>query len=153
MLLFNLNLDHVGWVLNDLVDIRLMRTPDLAHDTLSKIGEASNEPPLIERAIPKAGGYGVQWDHAINSVDRPCNEEDNEEMVSVPESLIIRSTRLFDGCEEHSHDRDGQNVTCPARARQKVKLDKAQKACVVLRRELRNIVQMRDSVDPGEEHQ
>lgn len=140
MLLLDLNLDHIGWVLDDLVDIRLVRTPNLAHDTLSKICEASNKPPLIERTITKAGRYRVKWDHAVNSVNGPCEEEDDKEMVDIPKPFKVRAAGLFDGSEEYCHNRDSQNVTRPARARQEVELNKTEKAGMVLRRELRDIV-------------
>lgn len=51
----------------------------------------------VERTVRRPVGL----DHAEHAVQLPVDEEDDEEMVGVPEPLEVRTTTLLDGEPDH----------------------------------------------------
>jgi hypothetical protein len=99
VLLLDLNLANVAGVLNDLGDVCLVSSTDLTRNTLTEVCESTVHPVLPEDTDTIAKGRKVGLDHAEGTVDGPEDEEDDEEVVSVPEALKVGSSRLLCGCE------------------------------------------------------
>jgi hypothetical protein len=82
-------------MLNNFRDICLVPTPDFTRNSLGQISEATDKPILIEDAHSIAVRRAVRLDHAELSMDRPEDEENDEHMMSIPESLKISTSLLF----------------------------------------------------------
>jgi hypothetical protein len=82
---------------------------------------------------------------------RPENEEDNEEVVQVPESFKVRTTRLLDRCCEDHHQCCEHDIASPARTSGEVGKKEAFEAELVLCGELGKVIPMGYSMNPGKE--
>lgn len=121
MFFLDLHFHHIAWVLDDLGDIRLVSSSDLAGNPLSQIRKSSIHPVLPEDTDTVAERRKIGFDHAESTMDGPEYEEDDEKMMRVPESLELGSSRLF-GCR-HCHCREGNqhNVSGPSGAGCKIR--------------------------------
>ena len=154
--LLDLDLAHVGRVLDDLGDVRLVLAADLAGDALGEIGEAAVHPVLPEHADglgadADAEGRKVRLDHAEGAVDRPEEEEDDEHVVRVPEALVVCAARLLDRGDHHARQRDQHDVASPTRAGDEVGQKPAVDAEVVLGCDLGKVVPVGNGVHPRPE--
>jgi hypothetical protein len=152
VLFLDLNFADVARMLNDLGNIRLVSSSDLTRNTLGQVRESTVHPVLPEDTDTVAEGRKVGRDHAEGSMNRPEEEENNEEMMGVPEAFEVCATRLLRSCQCNSHQREQHNITAPAGASSKVGQDEAHEPEVVRCREPSQIVPMRNCVDPGEEY-
>ena len=96
MLLLDLYFDDVRWMLNDFADVGLVATTNLPHDTFCQVDKTTPHPVLIEDTSTETEWSVVSLDHAESSVDRPEDEEDDKEVMGVPESLVVFTARLLD---------------------------------------------------------
>jgi len=101
--LLDLDLADVARVLHHFTDICNVPTPDFAHDALSEIDESAVHPPLVEDARSSTKGRRVGFDHTECAMYGPEDEENDEEMVKVPESFKVRTTRLLERCGKDDH--------------------------------------------------
>lgn len=85
-------------------------------------------------------------------MDGPEDEEDDEHVVGVPESLVVGSSRLLNRSEDHAHERNQHNVSSPAGAGGEVGKQPAIDSQVVLNGHLRKVVPVSNGVSPGEKH-
>lgn len=143
-------------MLDDLGDVRLVSAADLAGDAFGQVDEAAVYPVLPEDADGggadgDAEGRRVGLDHAEGAVDGPEDEEDDEHVVRVPEALVVGAPRLLDRRQHHAHERHEHDVAAPPGPGRQVGGEKSIEAEVVLGRDLREVVPVRDGVDPGEE--
>lgn len=143
-------------MLDDLGDVRLVSSADLARDALGQVDKAAVYPVLPEdayggRADGDAEGRRVGLDHAEGAVDGPEDKEHDEHVVRVPEALVVGAPRLLDRRQHHAHERHEHDVPAPPGTRRQVGGEKSVEAEVVLGRDLREVVPVRDGVDPGEE--
>ncbi|KAK5630382.1 hypothetical protein RRF57_006097 [Xylaria bambusicola] len=109
VLLLDLDLADVAGVLDDLGDVRLMAAAHLSRDALCEVDEATVHPILPENADGRRADRDTErrrvWlDHAEGAMDRPEQEEDDEHVVRVPETLVVSPTGLLDRCEHHAHE-------------------------------------------------
>ena len=148
MLFLDLNLAHIARVLNDLRDVRLVSSSDFARNTLSQIRKSAIHPVLPEDANAITERCEVGLDHAESAVDRPEDEEDNEQVVGVPEAFEVCSSRLLCCRECYGHQGKQHDISTPARACCEVGKDEAHESQVVAGRESCEIVPVRDSVHP-----
>lgn len=81
----------------------------------------------------------------------PEKEEDHKHVMSVPEALIVSTSRLFDRGDDHSHERSQHDVSSPARTRHKVGQQPSVDAQVILGGDLSKVDPMGNRVDPREE--
>lgn len=102
VLLLDLDLANIARVLNDFRDVRLVSSSNFTCNSFGQICETSIHPVFPEDTDSIAERRKVRLDHAEGAVDRPENEEDDEEMVCVPKALKVGSSWLF--C---SRKRDG----------------------------------------------
>lgn len=138
-------------MLDDLRHVRSVAATHLPRKPLRQIDEPTEHPVLPENTDSRAKGRDIWSHHAEGTVDGPEDEEQDEEVVGVPESFVVGATRLLHGGQDHGGDDNDEDVAAPARTGLEVELRKALESNVVLRRELGNIVQMGDGVQPGEE--
>lgn len=138
-------------MLNNFADEGLVSAPNLAKDTFQKIEESAIHPIGPEDPGSVTKGRDVRLDHAEGAVNGPENEENNEEMMQVPESLKIGTTWFFNRRCEDDHQRCEHDVARPAGPSCKIGSEKAFEALFILRGELSKIVPVSNGVDPGEE--
>ena len=103
MLLLNLQLHDVAGVLDDFRDVRLVSSADFPHHSLDQVDEPAPHPVLVEDARTKAERLCICLDHAESSMDGPENEEDDEEVMGVPESLKVDTLESVHRCDDHGH--------------------------------------------------
>jgi hypothetical protein len=151
VLLLDLDFAHIAGMLNDLGNVRLVPSTDLARDALSQVCESTIHPVLPEDTNAVAVWRKIGLDHAESAMDGPEDEEDNEEMVRVPEALKVCPSRLLCCCQRNRHQCEEHDVSTPAGACCKVGKNKAHEPEVVGGRESGKVVPMRDGVDPGKE--
>jgi hypothetical protein len=152
VLLLDLDLANVAGMLNNLRDVRLVSSSNLAGDTLSQVRESTVHPVLPEDTNAVAERRKVGRDHAEGAVDRPEEEEDNEKVMGVPEALKVLPACLLRRCERNRHQSNQHNVAAPSRAGSKVGQDETHEPEVVRCGELGQVVPMCDCVNPGEEY-
>ena len=111
VLFLDLDLADVAGMLDDFGDVCPVPSSDLASNTLGKIGKTADQPVLVEDAHAIAEWCSVILDHAELSVYGPEDEEDNEHVVSVPEALVIRTSRLLYRCHDHCHECHQHDIT------------------------------------------
>ena len=128
-----------------------MSSPDFTRDTLSEVRKSTVHPVLPEDTDTVAERRKVGLNHAKGSVDGPEDEEDNEEVVHVPEAFKVCATSLFRCRECDGHQTDQHDITTPTGTSSKVGEDEAHESEVVDGREPGKIVPMGNGVDPGEE--
>jgi hypothetical protein len=139
-------------MLNDLGNVRLVSSTDLTGDTLGQVCKPTVHPVLPEDTNTVAERRKVGRDHAKGAVNGPEKEENDEEVVRVPEALEVCATCFLRRCERDGHERDQHDVTAPARTSRKVGKDEAHESQVVRCGESCQVVPMGDRVNPGEEY-
>lgn len=97
MLFLNLYLHNITWVLNDLRDEGLMSTAHLSEHSLDQIYESTIHPVKPKHAGPRAERCRICLDHAKRSMDRPEDEEYDEQMMREPESFVVAFLESFEG--------------------------------------------------------
>jgi hypothetical protein len=151
VLLLDLNLANVAGMLNDLGDVRLVASTDFTRNALTEVGESTVHPVLPENTNAIAEGRKIGLDHAEGTVNGPEDEEDDEEVMRVPEALKVSSACVLGGCECNCVQSDEHDISTPARSSRKVGQDEAHESKVVTGRESREVVPMGNGVEPGEE--
>lgn len=135
-------------MLNHLGDDGFVPPSYLSSYPLSEVDGTSVDPVLVKDANPRAERRKVGRDHAPDPMHRPEHEKGDEEVVRVPESLVVRPTRLFNRSENHGHQADEHDPPRPCWTGQKAGFEESNKTLVVLGRELGDVVEMRDCVNP-----
>lgn len=148
--LVNLNFNHVAWMLYDLRHERLVSSSDLSKNALEEVHKAAIHPVFPEDAGAEAERCGVGLDHAESAMNRPEEEEDDEEVMDAPETLVVCPPRLVDRGEKHGHEGEEHDVARPARASHEVGLEEANEAQFLLCSELSKVVPVSYCMDPGE---
>ena len=97
VLLLDLDLDDVARVLDDLGNKRFVPPPDLAHDPFQQIHKTACHPIFPENANTIAERLEIGLNHTERSMDRPENEENDEKVMRVPESLELGPSGLLHG--------------------------------------------------------
>lgn len=156
VLLLDLDLANIAGVLNNLGNVRLVASTNLTSNTLSQVDETAVHPVLPKHTDGRSANAGAErskvgLNHAEGTVDGPEEEEDDEHVVSVPESLIIGTAGLLDRGEDHTHERDQHDIASPAGSGDKVGQQPAVDSEVVLGGDLSKVVPVGNSVDPREE--
>lgn len=133
-----------------------MASSDFTGNSLRQVDETSIHPVLPKHtngrgSDARAKGRHVGLDHAVGSVDGPEDEEDDEHVVRVPESLVVGASGLLNRGEDHAHEGNQHHVSSPARARGKVGKQPAVDSKVVLGRHLGKVVPVGNGVHPREE--
>jgi hypothetical protein len=103
MLLLDLNLANIARMLNDFRYVCLVSSSNFAGNALAKVRESTIHPVLPEDTDSIAEGRKIRFDHAEGAVNGPKDEEDDEQMVGVPEALEVGSSCLFSGSEGDCH--------------------------------------------------
>lgn len=103
VLLLDLDFYYVAWMLNDLRNIGFVPAAHLAGNAFGQIYEASSHPILPKYSYTGTKRRKVCFNHAERSVDGPENEENNKQVVSVPEAFEVCATGLLDGSEHNGH--------------------------------------------------
>lgn len=157
VLLLYLDLADVAGVLDDLCDVGPVTATDFTGDALGEVAEAAVHPVLPENADGRgtdadAKGGDVGLDHAKGAVDGPEEEEDDEHVVGVPEALVVGTSRLLNRGDNHAHESNQHNISCPSRPRHKVGKQPTVNAEIMLDRHLSKVVPMGNSVNPGPEN-
>jgi hypothetical protein len=125
VLLLDLNFADVARMLNDLGNVRLVSSSDLTRDALGQVRESTVHPVLPEDTDTIAEGRKIRRNHAEGAMDGPEEEENDEEVVRVPEALEVCATCLLRRCERDRHERDQHNVAAPSGTSGKVGKDEA----------------------------
>lgn len=128
-----------------------MAAPNLPRCALCKVRESSIHPVLPKDTDAIAERCKVRLNHAKRSVDRPENEEDDEQMVRIPEAFELRATMFLSSRPAHGRQRDEHNVAAPSGARGEIGDEEADEAEAVDLGEDPEISPMGDGVEPGEE--
>ena len=98
--LLDLNLEHVAGVLDDFRDVSLVLPTHFTCYSFHQVDVAAIHPVLPEDADGGSTKTDTEWcgvwlNHAERSVDRPEYEEDDEEVVGVPEAFEVSSSVLL----------------------------------------------------------
>ena len=137
-------------MLDDLGHVRLVTPTNLTRCPLSKIGESTVHPVLPENTDAVAKRRKIRLDHTKGSVDGPENEEDDEQVVRVPESFELSSSRFLGCCPGHGGQGDQHDISTPSRPSSKVGDEESDEAELVDLGEYPQIPPMRNGVQPGE---
>ena len=149
--LLDLDLADIAGVVNNLRDVGFVASAHFTRNALSKVGESTIHPVLPEDTDAVAEGRKVGLDHAESTVDGPENKEDDEHVMSVPEALKVRATRLLSSCNGNGHQREQHDVSTPSRSCSEVGEDETHESEFVECGEAGEVVPMRNGVNPGEE--
>lgn len=122
MLFHDLDFDDVGRVLNDLGDVGSVLSTDFTPGTFCEVAQSTGHPKLPENSNRGTEGSTVGLDHAERSVERPEEEEHHEQVVSVPETLEVGTTRSLQCGSSHCHQASQHDVSGPTRAGGEVSL-------------------------------
>lgn len=120
MLLLDLNLANVARMLNDLGDVRLVSSTYFAGNAFSQVGKSTVHPVLPEDTNSIAERRKIGLNHTEGSMDRPEDEEYDEQMVHVPEAFKVCATSLLSSCNSDRVERNQHDVTTPSRSGRKV---------------------------------
>lgn len=112
--LLDLNFANIAGMLDDFGNVRLVSSSDLARDSLCQVCEATVHPVLPEDADAIAERRKVGCDHTEGAVDGPEEEEDDEQVMGVPEALEVSTSRFLRCCQRNCHQRDQHDITTPA---------------------------------------
>lgn len=137
-------------MLDNLRDECLVPSPDLARYAFKQIHKSTQHPVLPENTDAVAEGFKIRFDHTERSMDGPEDEEYDEKVMSIPESLKVGPSRFLHGREHHRHKRNQHNVSAPPGPRQEISSNEAFEANSVHGGEFGQIVPVCDGVDPGE---
>ncbi len=152
VLLLDLDLADVAGMLNDLGNVGFVSSTDLTSDTLGQVGESTPHPVLPEDTDTSAEGRKVRLDHAESSVNGPEDEEDDEEMMGIPEALKVGTTSILHGGDGNSHQSDKHDVSTPAGTSGKIGQDESHESQIVVGGEPSKVVPMSNCVNPREEN-
>ena len=125
VLLLDLDLDDVRGVLDNLADEGLVLSAHLTPPAFAEVEDSAKHPELPEHADTIAKRFTVGFDHAEGAVEGPEEEEDQEQVVRVPEPLEVGLFRLFEGRAGHGREADEHDIAGPAWAGHKVGLEPA----------------------------
>lgn len=120
VLLLDLNLANVAGMLDDLRDVRLVSSSYFTGDTFGQVGKSTVHPVLPEDTNTIAERCKVGLNHAEGSMNRPEDEEHNEQMVHVPEAFEVCATSLLRSCNRDRVERNQHDVTAPSGSSRKV---------------------------------
>lgn len=151
VLLFNLDLDNVAWMLDNLADVRLVLSPDLTGKAFGQVNESSNEPVFPKDTNSSAEGGSIRLDHAEGAMERPEKEEEKEEVMGVPESFKVSTSGLLHSSSGHQEEDDKHDVTRPSWTSQKVCHEETLESEALLGGKLCEIIPVGDSVNNREE--
>ena len=76
--------------------------------------------PKYTNVVPGAVWRSVRLDHAKHTVKLPQDEEHDEQMVRVPESLKVDPTLSFSGKEKHNGEAKGHQPSSDTRTGREV---------------------------------
>ena len=85
-------------------------------------------------------------------MNSPEEKEDCEKVVRVPKSFKVLSTGLFNGCEDHGHEGEQHDISTPSWTSRKIGEQETRKAEIVLRRQLSEVIPVRNCMDPRKQH-
>lgn len=128
-----------------------MSSPDLSHQPLEKIDSSTPNEVQVEGTITEIVWLGVRRNHTPDTVQCPEEEEDNKQMVRVPESFIVRPAGLLNGSKHHGHESNRDDPSCPGRAQKETNVKEAPETHATLGSQLGCIVQVGNRVNPCEE--
>jgi hypothetical protein len=120
MLLLDLNLADVAGMLNDLGNVGLVPSSNFTSNALAKVRKSTVHPVFPEDTDTVAKGRKVGLDHAEGSVNRPEDEEDDEEVVGVPEALEVRTSSFLRCCKCDRHQSHKHDISTPTRSSREV---------------------------------
>lgn len=83
-------------MLDDLGDECFVPSPNFSSDPFQQVNEAAVHPVLPEHTRACTERRGVCFDQTESSMDRPENEKNDEEMVSIPKSLEVLALKPLD---------------------------------------------------------
>lgn len=149
MLLLHLDLDYIAWMLNDFGYEGLVSSTNFSCNPLQQVNKAAVHPVLPEDTGPGTKRCSVSLDHAKCSMHRPENEEDDKQVMRVPEALEVLSLDLLDRCRSYEHQGCEHHIARPARTSQNVCKQPSFEAEVVLCRELGEIVPVSNCMYPA----
>lgn len=152
MLLLDLNFADVARMLDHLRDESCVASSYLTGNSFGKIDKASNHPVLVKHTNAIAVWFPVVLDHAELAMNGPEDEEDDKEVVSVPESLEVCSAWFLNRCHNHCHESSEHDIAGPSRTSDQVGHYESHEPEFLLGRELSKVVPMCNCVDPGEEY-
>lgn len=113
MLLLDLYFTNVAGMLDDFRDVRFVSSSDLTRNALRQICESTVHPVLPEDTNTVAKRSEVGQNHTERSVDGPEKEENNEEVVGVPEALKVCTSSLLCCCECDGHQCYQHDIAAP----------------------------------------
>lgn len=151
VLLLDLDFADIAGVLNNLGNVCLVLPAHFTCYSLGQVEETTVHPILPENTDGVAVGCKVRTNHTESSMDGPHNEEDDEEVMGIPETLVICTARLLNGGEDHGHQSNKHDITGPSGPSDQVGKEEADEAKVVGGRETAQVDPVSDGVDPGEE--
>lgn len=106
ILLLDLNLTDVTGMLNNLGNVGLVLSSNLSRNSLHQINVTSIHPVLPEDSNGTGSQSNTVWceiwlNHAEGSVDRPEDEENDEQMMRIPETFKIGAAIFLIGSNGH----------------------------------------------------
>jgi len=114
-------------MLDDFGDVGDMTRADFTEDTLIDEDDATRKPvaPKDTDGVERALVTRVRLDHAEHAVQLPADEEDDEQVMCVPELLeVARGTAtLLPGKPNHNSEASGHDPTGDAGSRHKVSFE------------------------------
>lgn len=116
MFFLDLNFADVARMLDHLRDESCMASSHFTGNSFGEVGKATDHPVLVEDTDAVAVWFPVILDHTEFAVNGPEDEEDDEEVVSIPESLEVCSAWFLDRCHNHCHERSEHDISGPSRA-------------------------------------
>lgn len=126
-----------------------MSATHLSEYSLDQIYESTVHPVQPEHASSGAKRRGICLDHAERSMDRPEDEEYDEQMMCEPEPFVVTFLESFEGCHKYRHQDDQHDISRPPWASGEVRQHESFEALIVLGSQLCEIVPMGGSMDPG----
>ena len=91
-------------MLDDLGDVCLVSSSNLTRDSLGQVGKSTIHPVFPKDTNAIAEGRKVWLNHAEGSMDRPEDEEDDEEVVGVPKALKVGSSSFLRCRQGNCHE-------------------------------------------------
>lgn len=178
LLLLDLELHDVRRVLDDFGYVGPVAGAHFTEDTLEGEDHSASKPVALQSrgqpsptlcssrcntypedtdGVPRAERLAVGLDHAEHAVQLPVQEEDDEQVVRVPELLEVRATALLDRVPHHDGEGGGHDPAGDAGARREVRDEPDDETFArrlgerVGKREARKVDHVRGDVDEGEE--
>lgn len=127
LLLLDLNFHNFARVLDNLRDICIVSRADFTENTFDDEDDTTGKPVPPEDTDDVIAADVVVWfDHAEHAMKLPADEEDDEEMVSVPkllESTIRTTSFLFHRKPNHNAKRGSHDPTSDTSSSSKVEFE------------------------------